>query len=158
RIDVLGAGDGVTSTPAPTIRVAVITTWPATLPVDTGTSVEPLSAPAGMVMVVVVPDGNPTEGSGTPESGTEAAVRVTVRSTGNGLASDTVTRGCCRGFAVALMPPKFNGGAAGSAIVNVKLLLTVAPAESFAVTVRLMLPGEAGVPESVPPEDMVSVA
>ena len=69
--------------------------------------------------------------------------------------SATVSRGCCSGFDVAVMPAKFNGGVAGSAITMLNALLVLVPALSRTVTVTLDVPGAVGVPDMAPAADMV---
>src|ERR1035437_10313292 len=53
---------------------------------------------------------------------------------------------------------RLSGGAAGSPIVTAKLLLVLAPEESFTVTTIVAAPGVVGVPEIAPAADMLSPA
>ena len=109
-----GAGEGVTSCPLACI-CAVIVITPATVPVCTPTSVAPVGGARrhrdarravrrwrtqGRIVCAAI--------------GRERQVSVTTTSTGKVLPSETPTRSCCSGLEVAEMPPKFNGGVAGS--------------------------------------------
>src|SRR5882724_10364532 len=118
---------------------------PATVPVCTPASLDPLTDPAGTVMRAVLPPVEKTiEGSSPPVSGANVSVRVTTTSTGNVAPRATVSRGCCTGLAVAVMPAKLNGGVAGNAITMLNTLLVLAPVLSRTVTVTLDVPGAAG--------------
>jgi hypothetical protein len=48
------------------------------------------------------------------------------------------------------LPLKLKGGVAGSVALTVKVVLAVAPALSFTVTVTAELPGAVGAPEMPP--------
>ena len=53
------------------------------------------------------------------------------------------------------MPPKFNGGVAGSAIVTAKFRVKLAPPPSFTVTTIVESPGTVGVPVMAPDAEML---
>ena len=134
----------------------MIVITPATVPVCTPTSVAPFVEPAGTVMRAVRPPvENTTVGSSAPLSGVKVSVSVTTTSTGNVLPSETPTRSCCSAPALAEMPPKFNGGVAGSTKLTRKVLRCARAALSFTVTTMVAAPGAVGVPVIAPAAEML---